>query len=83
MQRGDVRRPVRHSSHSAGGSCTLRGMRTGDTLITLAIGGGGVAVAAVADALGVPTAGASLLGLLVVLVLLWIRRAIGGGRQRR
>ena len=51
-------------------------MRPSDTVVTIAIGVIGVAVAAGAEALGVPTVWASLTGLGVVVGLIVLRRIL-------
>lgn len=49
-----------------------------NTLVTLLIGGAGVGVAALVDALGVPTAASSLIGLSVVVAIILVRRQFRG-----
>ena len=55
---------------------TLRIMQPSDTVVTIGIGILGVAAAASAEALGVPTVWASLLGLGVVIGLIMLRRML-------
>lgn len=49
-------------------------MDASNTVVTLLIGGVGVAAAALADSLGVPTIWSSLVGLAVVVALIGARR---------
>ena len=51
-------------------------MRPSDTVVTIGIGVLGVAAAAAAEALGVPTVWASLFGLGVVIGLIVLRRLL-------
>ena len=55
---------------------TLDAMRPSDTVVTIGIGVLGVAAAAAAEALGVPTVWASLFGLGVVIGLIVLRRLL-------